>query len=302
MRILITGGSGFVGRTLTSQLTSRGHQVIILTRSSSPGPQPHLNVTYVTGNPLQPGDWQQTVSQCDGVINLAGQSIFTRWTHEVKQGIYDSRILTTRNVVEALSGAATGSPRFLFSTSAVGYYGDREDLEVDEDTPPGTDFLAHVCQDWENEALQAVRCARVVLCRFGIVLGRNGGALGQMIPLFNRFIGGPLGSGKQWFSWIHEQDLAGIFIWLLDHPNISGPLNCTTPNPVQNRELARNLGQALHRPAFLPAPGFMVRLVMGELGSVLLSGQKVLPRKLINAGFEFSFPDLSSALGHILAS
>ncbi|MBF0475274.1 MAG: TIGR01777 family protein [Deltaproteobacteria bacterium] len=302
MRILITGGSGFVGRTLTSQLTGRGHQVIILTRSSSPGPPPNPNATYLTGNPLKPGDWQQTASQCDGVINLAGQNIFTRWTDEVKQGIYDSRILTTRHIVEALSRATKGSPRFLFSTSAVGYYGDRENMEVDEDTPPGTDFLAHVCQDWENEALQAERYARVVLCRFGIVLGRNGGALGQMIPLFNHFLGGPLGSGKQWFSWIHEQDLAGIFIWLLDHPNISGPLNCTTPNPVQNRELARSLGQALHRPAFLPAPGFMIRLVMGELGSVLLSGQKVLPRKLVNAGFEFSFPDLSRALGNILAS
>ncbi|NWF54555.1 MAG: TIGR01777 family protein [Syntrophaceae bacterium] len=295
MKIFVTGGTGFVGRSLAPALVRSGHGVTILTRT---GKEEFTGVSWVKGDPTKKGRWQDALSGHEAVINLAGASIFTRWTEEAKKIIRDSRILTTRNIVEALEG---GRGKTLFSTSAIGYYGFHGDEALSEEAPPGGDFLALLAKDWEEEAKAAERKGcRVVIPRFGIVLGEKRGALGQMIPLFRKYLGGPLGSGKQWFSWIHLVDLVRAYLFLLDHPEISGPVNFTAPHPVRNKELSQWLGKILGRPAFLPAPGFMLRLVLGEFGSILLEGQKVVPQKLLRAGFEFQYPEIAQALRQVV--
>jgi uncharacterized protein (TIGR01777 family) len=301
MNVFMTGGTGFVGTTLSEKLLALGHGVTVLTRSAVPKGEGHAGVRYVTGDPTQPGDWQKTVEGHEVIINLAGASLFKRWTKEVKQAIRESRIKTTRNLVHAISGA---SPKgtVLFSTSAIGYYGFRGEEALDEESSPGHDFLANLSQEWEAEALQAVQHGvRVVICRFGIVLGAGGGALGQMTPFFKKGMGSPLGSGKQWFSWIHEQDLVDICLFLLDKPDVAGPVNCTAPNPVRNKALTEALARAMGKPTFMPAvPGFMVKIMMGEFGSVLLEGQKVMPKRLLALGYPFHFPNIEGALHDLL--
>jgi len=303
MKIFMTGGTGFVGSTLTPKLTRAGHEVTILTRRVREGRPLPSGVSYVEGNPTEKGDWQERAAAHDAAINLAGTSIFTRWSDSAKKAMQESRVLTTQNLVEAL-GARKDKKTALLSTSAVGYYGFCGDEDLREESPPGDDFLASLTETWEQAALKAQDFgARVVLLRFGIVLGRNGGALMKMVPLFKWYLGSPLGSGKQWFSWIHEQDLADVFPFLLDHENLSGPVNCTAPHPVRNREMTPLLGDVLGKATFMPAvPGFMIKTVLGEFGSVLLRGQKVLPAKLLQAGFQFSFPELKGALEDLLRS
>jgi uncharacterized protein (TIGR01777 family) len=300
MKILMTGGTGFVGKQLTSRFIQEGNEVTILTRSLKDSGQPPKGISYLQGDPTQKGPWQAAIPGHDVIINLAGASIFSKWSDEYKKLIRDSRIFTTRNIIEGIpSGLEKGIS--LFSTSAVGYYGFHGDEELDEESPPGNDFLARLAVEWEAEALKAQgKGARVVITRLGIVLGENGGALGQMIPLFKRFIGGPIGSGQQWFSWIHIKDLAEAFAFLIKHPEILGPVNVCSPNPVKNKELAKALGRVLHRPSFMPAPGFMIRMVLGEFGSVILEGQRVLPRKLLQKGFTFQYPDIDKALRSII--
>jgi hypothetical protein len=256
-------------------------------------------LTYLAGNPTIKGPWQESVRAHDVIINLAGASIFSRWTEAQKKILLSSRIDTTRHLVEALPNDSKHI--IFFSTSAVGYYGFHEDEELTESSPAGDDFLAHLARDWEVEALRAqTKGARVILTRFGIVLGKNGGALGQMIPLFKYFIGGPLGSGRQWFSWVHMADLAQAFILLLAHKEISGAINLCSPNPVRNKDLGKAIGKVLHRPSFLPAPGFMIELILGEFGSVLLRGQRVIPRRLLDASFKFRYPDIDAALKSVI--
>jgi hypothetical protein len=298
MNIFITGGTGFVGKGLTQSLIDSGHRVTLLTRSlRKTGSHPPA-VSLVEGDSTREGEWQKSVSEHEAVINLAGASIFSRWTPEMKRILRESRILTTRNLVEAFEGSGV---RTFFSTSAIGYYGFHGDEELTESSPPGSDFLAQLAMDWEKEALKAeISGVRVVLTRFGIVLGEEGGALGQMVPMFQKYLGGPLGSGRQWFSWIHRKDLTQAFLFLLSKPGISGPVNFTAPNPVRNRDLAAALGRVLNRPARLPAPGFMLRLVLGEFGSILLEGQKVIPGKLLHGGFQFRYPKIEEALAEIL--
>jgi len=301
MKIFITGGTGFVGTSLTKALTAQGHQVTLLTRAIKSGRALPSGATFLEGNPKEPGPWQKAVPDHQAFINLAGASIFSRWTEASKKEMRDSRILTTRNVVSALADRK-GQETVLLSTSAVGYYGFHEEEEVTEETPPGSDFLALMARDWEAEARQAEALGvRVIRCRFGIVLGERGGALDQMIPLFKRGLGSPLGSGNQWFPWIHQRDLTRIFMFLLEQKEISGPINCTAPNPVRNRALTRVLAEVLDKPAFLPAvPGFMLKIILGEFGDVLLKGQKVLPQKLLGLGFRFEFPELKEALHNLL--
>ena len=227
----------------------------------------------------------------DVVVNLAGASIFTRWTDKQKKEIWESRTSTTRNIVEAIE-VNQGRSFTLFSTSAVGYYGFHGDEELTEDSPPGDDFLATLAVAWEAEALKSQeKGARVVITRFGIVLGPGGGALGQMLPVFKRFMGGPIGNGQQWFSWVHMRDLTDAFIFLLRHTDLSGPFNLCSPYPVRNKELAKAIGKALHRPSFMPAPAFMIKLLFGEFGSVILKGQRVVPRRLLESGFSFQYPE-----------
>ncbi len=296
MKILITGGTGFVGTQLTSRLIQDGTEVTILTRSEKKPEKGAPGIFYLQGDPTQKGPWQEAIKNHDAIINLAGASIFSRWTDEHKKAIRESRVRTTRNIVESILPHPEQKIT-LFSTSAVGYYGFHGDEVLFEESPPGNDFLAKIAVEWEGEALKAgEKDARVVITRFGIVMGEKGGALNQMIPLFKKYIGGPIGSGKQWFSWIHIKDLAEAFVFMMKHPEISGPVNVCSPNPVRNKDLAKVLGKVLHRPSFIPAPGFMVKLVLGEFGSVILEGQRVLPRRLLDLGFVFQYPDIDKAL------
>jgi uncharacterized protein (TIGR01777 family) len=302
MKILMTGGTGFVGTHLSSRLLREGHAVTALTRSSKEAKGVTPSVSYLGGDPTQKGAWQSAIRDHDVIINLAGASIFSKWTEENKRAIRESRILTTRNLVEGIP-PERAKDITLISTSAVGYYGFHEDEVLTEDSPPGDDFLARVAVEWEAEALKAQgNGSRVVITRFGIVLGKGGGALGQMIPAFRKFVGGPIGSGQQWFSWVHMEDLAEALVFLMSRPQISGPVNLCSPNPVRNIDLARALGKALKRPSFLPAPGFMIKLILGEFGSVILEGQRVIPGRLLQSGFVFKYPAIDGALENIVGS
>jgi uncharacterized protein (TIGR01777 family) len=294
MNILITGGLGFVGTQLSIRLLDEGHTVTVVDRSPAPREYTPGAVTYLSADTTSAGVWQEEIDRQDAVINLAGVSIFGRWDEDAKKRIYDTRILTTRNLVAAMGEESNVT---LCSTSAVGYYGFHGDETLTEDDAPGDDFLARVCVDWEKEARRASeKGARVVLTRFGIVLGKTGGALGQMIPAFKKFVGGPLGSGEQWFSWIHMADLLEAFLFVLDHDAVRGPVNFCSPHPVRNKSLAKTLGKVMSRPAFIKTPALAIRLALGEFGSVLLKGQRVLPKKLLDHGFEFRYPTLEAAL------
>ena len=265
MKVFIVGGTGFVGVSLANRLRARGDEVTVMGRSSSRPPGLDPAVVVLAGDATLPGPWQEQVAAHESVVNLAGVSIFTRWTAKAKAAIRESRILTTRNLVDAIPA---GGDITLVSTSAVGYYGFRGDEELGEDAEPGGDFLARLCVEWEAEAFRARdRGARVLVTRFGIVLGPGGGVLSQMTPLFRAFLGGPIGSGRQWFSWIHVDDLFGALLHLVGRPGSEGPYNLTAPEPVTNRVLAKELGRALRRPALLPAPRVAVRLALGEFGN-----------------------------------
>ena len=300
MKILITGGTGLVGTHLSGTLASKGHEVTILTRSVSLPARAVPRIHYVSADPTQPGPWQKSAADHDAVINLAGQSIFGRWNDEKKKRIWESRILTTRGVVEALQ-QKRDKPGVLLSTSGVGYYGPCGEEEIDESHPSGRDFLALLSREWESEAKRAQETgARVVLCRFGVVLSSTGGALKQMIPAFRAGLGSPLGSGRQWFPWIHVQDLVSALSFVLGKDDLEGPLNCVSPQPVRNREFTRALAKALGRPHALPAvPGFMLKFAMGEFSAVLLTGQKAVPRRLLDAGFRFDHPSIEEALRNL---
>lgn len=300
MEVFITGGSGFVGSALCAGLLADGHRVRVLSRSYRASTRLAQGAEAVIGNPNRPGPWQEAAATADAAVNLAGASIFGRWTKQYKQMILHSRVNTTRNLVDAL--ARGGKKPVLVSASAVGFYGFHGDEELDETDPPGEDFLARVCRAWEDEAMRAESFgARVARARFGIVLGRRGGALGQMLPLFRKGLGGRLGNGRQWLSWVHQADLAAAVLFLLRQPDAAGAYNLTAPEPVTNRDFTRTLAKVLHRPALLPAPGLAVRLVLGEFGNVLLKGQRVLPARLRQAGFSFAFPTVDQALRDLLA-
>ncbi len=295
--IFITGGTGFLGKTLTSRLTSQGYNVTVLTRKIRKDEQLPQKTVYLEGDPTLPGKWQDAGHNHDVFINLAGASIFSRWTKKRKKAIMNSRILTTRNLVDALS-ARKNQETLLISASAVGYYGFHGDELLDENASPGDDFLAKVASEWEKAARSAEQLGvRVVTTRFGIILGEEGGALDILSKVVKFGLGAPLGSGKQWFSWIHRSDLIECIFYLLTHPEISGPINCTAPHSVTNRELMKSLRKALKRPVIVPPiPGFLVRQVLGEFGNTLLKGQRVYPAKLITSGFAFKYPTLESAL------
>ena len=301
MCVFMTGGTGFVGSVLTKKLTKQGHAVTLLTRKIRKNRSVPPGVSMVEGNPIEPGAWQKKVADHEVIINLAGASIFRRWTDAEKRRIHDSRIQTTMNLVHALE-RRKGLKTTLLNASAVGYYGFHGDETLNEESPPGEDFLASVAREWEETALKAEPLGvRVLLCRFGIVLGSGGGALGEMIPIFNKGLGSPLGSGRQWFSWIHQMDLVRVFLFLMEREDLSGPFNCTAPGPVRNKDLTEALGEALGKPTFMPSvPGFVIRMIKGEFGNVLLKGQKVRPEKLLNAGFHFQHPDLLSALRDLI--
>lgn len=301
MKFFLTGGTGFVGTYLTKHLGQQGHELTILSRSGRTTPGTPANVRYLQGDPTVAGSWQKQVPEHDVIINLAGSSVFVRWTAENKKIIRASRVLTTRNLVAALAAAPDRQTKLLLSTSAIGYYGDRGDEELTEDSPPGHDFLANVAQEWEAAALAAQDLGvRTLITRFGLVLGRGGGVLGSLVPLFKSFVGGPVGSGQQWFSWIDQSDQLRAFLFVLDHPDLSGVFNFCSPQPVRNAEFAAALGRVLNRPSFLAAPAFMVKLALGEFADVILGGQRVLPKRLLAAGFTFEYPTIEASLRHQL--
>jgi uncharacterized protein (TIGR01777 family) len=296
MKVFLTGGNGFVGTNLARFLTEKGHEVSVLVRNPSKVKDLPGQVSVVVGEPTKPGTWQENLEKYDLFINLAGASIFRRWDNDYKKLLRDSRIKTTRNLVEALPSSGV-----LLSASAVGYYGFTADQELDETSPPGKDFLAQLAVDWENEAIKASQKGiRVALTRFGVVMGNDGGALDQMVRPFKFFVGGPIGSGRQWMSWIHVQDLCRAALFVAENPTVEGPVNFCSPEPVTNKNLAEEIGKILRRPSFMSAPGFAIRLALGEFGSVILKGQRVFPRKLIDHGFQFNFSSVRSALNDLL--
>ncbi len=294
MKVVITGGSGFVGRHLSHYLLTAGHTVTALGTRPTHDRISHERYHYIPADTSQPGQWQDRVARADWIINLAGRTIFKRWTRKYKRQIYDSRILTTRNIVAALPDP---TPAVLISTSAVGYYGNGGEAELTEDSPSGKDFLADLVKDWEAEAHRATaKGARVAVARFGIVLGADGGALAKMVPAFRFFVGGPLGNGRQWFPWIHIEDLVRALVYMATHNDLTGQFNMTAPHPVRNGDMALALGRVLGRPALLAVPRFMLKVTMGELAGVLLSSQRALPTHLLKAGFEFSYSKIDDAL------
>ncbi len=302
MRVFMTGGTGFVGSYVSRRLTEDGHEVTVLSRSKGRTPELPGGVRRIAGDPMKGGPWQEDLVGHDAVINLAGSSIFSRWTPRAKQMLLDSRVLTTRNVVDALSRLE--SKPLLVSCSAIGYYGGHDDDRIlDEGSPPGDDFLAHVGMAWEAEGRRAEPFGmRVVITRFGIVLGKGGGAMAHMVPAFRFALGSPLGSGRQWFSWIHLEDLYRVLLYVIERPGLTGPVNCTAPNPVRNADLVKTLARAVHRWAFLPAvPAFAMKLALGELAQVVLKGQRVLPKRLQEEGFQFRYPNLREALEDLVA-
>jgi len=301
MKIFMTGGTGFIGTTLIQSLADGGHDVTVLTRSLRKGLPAREGVSYIEGDPVHAGRWQESVSEHDVIINLAGASIFSRWSDARKREMKESRIATTNNLVAAMKPRKGKETHFL-STSAVGYYGYHDDEILDEQSPAGMDFLASLSAEWELAARGAEGLgARVVLLRFGIVLGKAGGALGKMKPAFKLWMGSPLGTGKQWLSWIHERDLVDIFLFLMDRKDIRGPVNCVAPSPVRNREMTAVMGTVMGKPTFLPpVSSFFVKTIVGEMGDVLLKGQRVAPVRLIDEGFSFRFPELEGALTDLL--
>jgi uncharacterized protein (TIGR01777 family) len=299
MRVLVTGGTGLIGKRLVRRLEERGDHPVVLTRRPEAARDILRAGTVVTGDPVQPGPWMDVVRECDAVINLAGEGIFNRrWSAAFKETLRTSRIRTTENVVAALSRAPQG--KVLVNSSAIGYYGYTGAEELSESSPPGTDFLAQLCVDWEKAAQAAAAGIRTVLIRTGVVLDSEGGALRKMLTPFKLFVGGPIGSGKQYVSWIHHEDMTALLLFALDQAAASGPLNATAPHPVTNKELARAIGRTLHRPSFMPTPGFMLRVVLGPVAGLITKGQRVLPAKALSLGFRFKFPNLDDALRDIL--
>lgn len=300
MKILITGGTGFVGTYLCKTYLREGWQVAATGTSPTHTLAGADNFSFIKADTTQKGAWQEAARKADAIVNLAGRNIFNFWTEAYKSQIYDSRILTTRNVVEALEA---GGHTTLLSASAVGYYGNRGEEHLTESAEPGDDFLARVSLDWEAEALKAEQMGvRVALMRFGVVMGRGGGALAKMMPAFKFFLGGPLGNGMHWFPWIHIEDLAAAARFLLQTPGAAGAFNFCAPQAVQYKTFTRIFAQRLGRPAFVRTPAFILRLVAGEMGQVMLSSQRVVPAKLEEAGFSFRYADLDTALGEIVAN
>lgn len=294
MRVVVAGGSGFLGSSLVEALRRDAHQVAVLTRRARrPG-----DIAWSPDS--DSGEWKRAIDGADAVVNLAGEGIADRrWTTARKNSILQSRVTATRALVAAINEARV-PPTTLLSASGINVYGAHRDEPVTEDSPAASDFLANVCKAWESEAQKATAATRVVLLRSGMVIARKGGALPKLALPFHLFAGGPVGSGQQYMSWIHRDDWVSMATWALAHAGISGPLNVTAPGAVTNADFARTLGRVLHRPAFFPVPGFVLRIAVGEMAdAMLLTGQRVVPEKAQSRGFEFKYPTLEPALRNV---
>jgi uncharacterized protein (TIGR01777 family) len=300
----VTGATGTIGSAVCQQLAARGDQVVALSRDAERaqavlGPDV---TTFGWHDPTSTPPPVEALAGADAVIHLLGEPIAQRWSERAKQRIRDSRVLSTRLLVTALRALPQSErPAVLVSQSATGYYGPTDGRALDEDAPAGTDFLAQLVVDWENEALGAGDMMRVVLARTGVVLSPSGGALAKMLPPFKLGVGGPVAGGHQYVSWIHLDDEAAALIFCVDHPEARGPVNLTAPQPVENSELSRALGGVLHRPAVLPVPGFALGLLYGEMATIVTTGQRALPQRLLEWGFEFRQPEIEPALRAVLS-
>ena len=300
MKVLITGATGLIGRSLCRLLTNDGHIVIGVSRAGQKASGLGVAEMYQWETLAGPPP-ESALDQVDAIINLAGEPIAgRRWSDQQKKSIRDSRVVTTRNLVEGIRLAGR-KPQVLVSSSAVGFYGNRVDEKLEEASAAGRGFMSEVCQEWEREATRASDFGvRVVLVRTGVVLSSQGGALQKMLPPFKLGVGGRLGSGKQWFPWIHIADIAGIFRHTVLNSSLVGPVNSAAPEPVTNAEFTRELGRVLHRPVFLPVPEIALRALMGEMADVLFDSQRVVPTAALASGYEFEYPSIWRALEDVL--
>ena len=303
MHIVIAGGSGFLGTALADALVQQSHEVTVLSRRAPSGLPSRTGVRYLTWTPNgEAGAWKSAIDGVTAVVNLAGESIAAkRWSAAQKQRLRDSRLHATKSLTTAIRQAKQ-TPGVLISGSAVGYYGDRGDETLTESSAPGSDFLAGLAVEWEAAANAAAAVTRVALIRTGIVLDKRGGALPKMLPPFQMFAGGPLGSGRQYMPWIHKDDWVRLVTWSIAQEGMRGAVNATSPSPVTNAEFSKALGRALHRPSVMPAPAFALRLALGEMAdALLLSGQRALPVRATDHGFAFRFTNIDEALAGVLA-
>jgi uncharacterized protein (TIGR01777 family) len=302
-RIVVTGATGEIGRAVTAALRERGDQVVALSRDEA-------RARDRLGDGVEVVVWREptaapapsaALAGSDAIVHLLGEPVAQRWTEGAKTRIRDSRVLSTRNLVAALREvSAEERPKALVSQSAVGYYGATDDRELDEEAPPGSDFLAQVVSAWEREAEEAEPLSRVARARTGVVLSSTGGALVRMLPFFRLGIGGPVAGGRQYVPWVHLDDVVAALVFCVDEAQAAGAINVTSPNPVTNAEFSRALGRALRRPAVLPVPGLALRLLYGEMAQIVTTGQRVIPRRLERLGLRFRHPDLTPALRDVL--
>ncbi|EFM11748.1 protein of unknown function DUF1731 [Paenibacillus curdlanolyticus YK9] len=294
MRIAITGGTGFIGQALVQALVARGDEVIVLTRAIPQATKQQDHVSYLT--------WEEAadpvrLGTLDAIVNLAGETISRRWTTEGKQQILHSRLQAASNVA-AIAAAQPVRPHVVVNASGISVYGSTDERIVDESSPPGQDFLSDVVVQWEAAA-DRIPADRIVKLRTGVVLDAAGKAFSLMALPYKLFVGGKVGSGKQWLSWIHREDMVRLILFSLDHEQLSGPINACAPQPVTNDEFGRALGKAYHRPHWLPVPAFAFRILFGEMSSLLLEGQRALPKQATQAGFVFRYPAIHEALAAI---
>jgi uncharacterized protein len=298
VRAFVTGATGFIGQQLVRSLLARGDEVVALVRDVERARALLGAVRFAEGSPADPERYAEALRGCDAIFNLAGEPLLgRRWSTAHKREVLASRVEGTRGLVEAIR--RSGERPAVVSASAVGYYGARGDEELDEAAGPGDDFLARVCVAWEAEAAKAEALSRCARVRIGVVLGLEGGALQQMLTPFRLFVGGTLGSGRQYVSWIHQQDLIALFLWLLAW-DVRGVVNATAPQPVTMRDFSLALGRALHRPALVPIPSLAVKLALGEASGAVLDGQRVVPRAALAKGFRFHFETVDRALADLV--
>jgi len=298
MRVFLTGATGLIGSALCGALLGKGHSVTALSRAPDAARRLPLGARVVTGDPAEPGPWQEELASCDACLHLAGEPIAEgRWTPEKKRRLASSRVDSTARVAEVIRSRG---PAVLVQGSAVGFYGSRGDEVLDEGSAPGEGFLADLSRRWEAAAAPAAKRARVVLLRTGVVLARDAGALPRMALPFRLFAGGPIGDGRFWLPWIHLQDEVGLALLALEDERAAGPLNATAPEPVRNRDLAKALGRTLGRPSFVRTPEAAVRLVLGETADAVLASQRVIPRRALELGYAFRFPEVGAALRDLL--
>jgi uncharacterized protein len=304
-RIVVTGATGTIGGAVCKELLARGDQPVALSRDPARSAErlPDAVEWHAWKDPLTASPPAEALADAGGIVHLLGEPVAQRWTADAKRRIRDSRVLSTRMVVAGIDQlAAEQRPPVLVSQSATGYYGPREDQRLDERDRAGVDFLAGVVSAWEQEALAAAPLCRVVVTRTGVVLSPSGGALAKMLPFFRAGIGGPVAGGKQYVPWIHVDDVVGALLFCLDRAGAEGPVNVTAPNPVDNNELSKALGRALHRPAALPVPAFALKLLYGEMSEIVTTGQRAIPQRLQELGFNFRHPEIEPALRDVLAS